>query len=454
MIITLTLKLTLTLTPILAMIKTLDDWFFHIKQIHHQRIELGLDRVSVVADRLHLRHFSCPVITVAGTNGKGSTVKTLESIYSHAGYKTALYTSPHLMEFNERIRIHDQNVCDADLLRAFEAIEQARADIILSFFEFTTLAALYLFHQAACDVAILEVGLGGRLDAVNCVESDVAIVTTIALDHMEWLGDSRESIAYEKSCIARSGKPFICGEENPPHTLQETAVEKNASLYQVNRDFFYQVDATSMAYHDKYRRYDILPLPQLKPQNIATAIAAIHCLLEKLPVNHQAIVDGISHTQWPGRFERHASPFPCILDVAHNPQSAEWFALQCAQLTPVQHTIAVVGMLKDKAITETISPLLPHVNTWYVCSLLSDSKERGSDGSAIVDYLSEMNQKNYKSFATVGDALYSVVQAYCKQQCDRVLIFGSFYTVAAAKEWLANQEKQGERLWKRKPNSD
>ena len=225
------------------------------------------------------------MITVAGTNGKGSCSKTLESIYSEAGFKTALYTSPHLMHFNERIRIANQTIADADLLRAFEKIESVRCDITLSFFEFTTLAALWLFQKAVCDVLILEVGLGGRLDAVNIVENDVAVITSIALDHMEWLGDDRESIAYEKASIARAGKPVISGEENPPLKIVQTVTEKNGILHQINHDFFYRVSENCFSCFGKDFSYDQLPLPHLKPQNIATAICVIEVLKNALKVS-------------------------------------------------------------------------------------------------------------------------------------------------------------------------
>lgn len=407
------------------MFKNLDDWFFHIKQIHQKRIALGLDRIAIVADRLELRTFSCPVITVGGTNGKGSCTKTLESIYAAAGYKTGLYTSPHLMTFNERIRIHNQTISDDALIDAFEIVEHARQDIILSFFEFTTLAALWLFQQSDCDVLILEVGLGGRLDAVNIVESDIAIVTSIALDHQDWLGDTLDAIAYEKASIARENKPFICGDFNPPEKLFETLAEKKAILYLINRDFFYPA---------------ALPLPHLKQQNVTTAIAAIELLQNVLPVSADQMAQGIRDTVLPGRFEMISSPLPCILDVAHNPQASHWLAEQVQQLPRVKKTIAIVGMLKDKAMIETLSPLIPLIDVWCVCSLLSENEERGSDGAEMVEYLQTQHHKNCYNFPSVSDAMDFAMQQHCQSECDRVLIFGSFYTVAAAKKWLASKD--------------
>lgn len=416
--------------------KTLDDWFSHIKHIHTQRIELGLDRVATVADRLSLRTFSCPVITVAGTNGKGSCSKTLETIYTTAGFKTALYTSPHLLHFNERICIHQKMITDDELLHAFQTVEQARVDIILSFFEFTTLAALCLFKAANCDVIILEVGLGGRLDAVNIVENDVAVVTSIALDHMDWLGDNRESIAYEKASIARENKPLVCGEEDPPENIAQTVRQKKGMLRQINRDFFYTVDADHFYYRSNNALEFTLPIPHLKPQNIATAIAVVECLQSTLPVTIAHIAEGIANTRWPGRFEMISSFVPFVLDVAHNPHASTWLAEQYARLPRVQCTIAIIGMLKDKSMIETILPLLPQVDLWYICNLESASEERGSDGKCFIHFFEEKGMKNYHYFASVSDALFALQRTHLQSKCDRVLVLGSFYTVAAAKQWL------------------
>lgn len=415
---------------------TLDQWFSHIQNMHHQCIDFGLDRISVVAERLHLKTFQCPVITVAGTNGKGSCVKTLESIYSYAGYKTGLYTSPHLMNFNERIRINNHDVSNSDLVVAFETIDNARRGITLSFFEFTTLTALFLFQQASLNVIILEIGLGGRLDAVNIVESDVAVVTSIALDHMEYLGNDRESIAFEKASIARAGKPLICGEENPPAAIAKTAQEKNAILIQVNRDYCYEIVENALCRVEflPTKVHYFFPKPSLKLQNVATAIAVIETVKQALPVSEKNITDGIKNTEWPGRFEIVTSPFSCILDVAHNPHASQWLSEQYAQLPRVKKTIAVVGMLKDKNMIDTLKPLLPFVDLWCVCNLLSVSNDRGSDGIVMRNFLGSQGKACY-TFSTVVDAMEYV--STCER--DRVLIFGSFYTVAAAKQWLHHE---------------
>jgi dihydrofolate synthase/folylpolyglutamate synthase len=398
-------------------------------------MDFSLERIDAVATALQLKKFSCPVITVAGTNGKGSTTKTLESIYTQAGFKTALYTSPHLMHFNERIRIHNHEVRDT---------------IPLSFFEFITLAALYLFSQAQCDVLILEIGLGGRLDAVNIVESDVAVVTSIALDHMDILGNTRELIAAEKAGIARHHKPLVCGDEDPPACIAAIVADKNGVLHQINRDFSYTLSNGFFHCMGEHFSYRHLPLPHLKPQNTAIAVYVTVLLQKKLPVSQAAIARGITSTVWPGRFEIVTSPVPCILDVAHNPSSAAWLAAQSQALPPVKNTAGIVGMLKDKAMLETVTELLPSIQTWYVCSLLSECADRGDNGLAITQFLKTAGVQ-YDTFASVSDALYSVMQAHCQGQCDRALIFGSFYTVAAAKRWL---KIQGENQCKKKSNSD
>ena len=398
--------------------RTKDQWFSHIQHIHQQRIALGLDRVGLVANRLRVAAFDCPVITVAGTNGKGSCVKTLETIYALAGYRAGLYTSPHLIDFNERIRIDNAMIDDDALLRAFSVVEEARGDVILSFFEFTTLAALYLFQEANCDVIILEVGLGGRLDAVNVVESDIAILTSVALDHMDFLGNDLASIGYEKASIAREYKPFICAEENPPSTVQKTVTDKKAIFYQIERDFSY----------DEKK----LPKPHLKKENIAAALKAVELLQAKLPVLEKDIILAITKTKWPGRFEVIEGAFSCVVDVAHNPHASAWLAEQYRQL-PKTYTTAIVGMLKDKAQVETIQALLPLVDRWFVCDLSAIETERGSDGRVMFNFLTAAQAECYY-FSSVEAAM---TEARCQRQGERALIFGSFYTVACAKKWIS-----------------
>lgn len=400
----------------------LDVWFSHIESLHQKRIDLGLDRVGRVAEILEVMQFDCPVITIAGTNGKGSTAKTLSSIYTQAGYKTALYTSPHLMHFNERICINENMISDKVLLDAFSAVEKVRGSIVLSFFEFITLAALYIFKQAHCDVVILEIGLGGRLDAVNIVESDLAILTSVAFDHMEFLGNTLDEIAYEKASIARANKPFLCAMTNPPSKVKETVLDKKGHYYQIGRDFDYD-----------FQKY---PKPRLKTENVAAAVFAVTLLQMRLPVPESVIMKGIEETHWPGRFECIEKPFSCVLDVAHNPESAGWLASQYAKLPKVR-TIGVIGMLKDKQQIETIRPLLPYVDRWCVCDLSILEPARGSNGNTLINFLGAEG-KNYTFFDSVDGAMKTLD---CQEQGDRALIFGSFYTVMAAKAWLKDRNE-------------
>jgi dihydrofolate synthase/folylpolyglutamate synthase len=408
--------------------RTKDEWFRHIDNVHQQRIQLGLDRVGVVAERLSVTQFSCPVITVAGTNGKGSCVKTLETIYATAGYKVGLYTSPHLLDFNERIRIDNKMITDEALLHAFAIVEAARLDTILSFFEFITLAALYLFQQAGCDVLVLEIGLGGRLDAVNIVENDIAILTSVAFDHMDYLGDTLELIGYEKASIARAGKPFICAEEHPPLSVARTVSQKKGLFYKIFRDFSIEVDHYAVS--------------RLKKENVGAAVFAINLLQPRLPVLKRHIIEGIQATDWPGRFEVLAEPFPCVLDVAHNPHASAWLAKQYADL-PFMSTVAIVGMLKDKAQIETLQPLLSSVQTWFVCDISAGETERGSDGMAMMHFLKSVGANCYH-FISVEAAM---MQVHCQRPSERALIFGSFYTVSRAKKWV------GSNLWKKEQNN-
>ena len=411
--------------------RTLQEWLSHIYALHPKHIEFGLTRIQQVAERLSLTKFSVPVITIGGTNGKGSTAKTLASIYQTAGYKTALYTSPHILHFNERICINHHAVDDAALCNAFDVIEKTRGDISLSFFEYTTLAALYLFQLAKPDVIILEVGLGGRLDAVNCVDSDVAVVTSIALDHEQYLGNTREAIAYEKASIARAGKPFICGDPDPPKTLFETVSQCGAQL-----QFFSTIIKNDHWLFSMNDTHIVLPFTHLKIQNIACALAVMTTLLAVLPVSLDTAKQGIIETYWPGRFEHFHHPFHGILDVAHNPAATAWLCAQYQRLPKVAHTIGVVGMLKDKAMRDSVAALLSCIDEWIVCDLRQEDPERGADGSVIVQFLTEQD-KNCTIFNTTDAAMQFVANRHCQHHCDRVLIFGSFVMVAAAQRWLA-----------------
>jgi len=409
----------------------LSNWLSYIAQCHHSRIDLGLDRIAKVADALQCHHFSCPVITVAGTNGKGSCLKVLEEIYRAAGYRVGVYTSPHLHQFNERIRMDGSNVDDDTLVAAFEHIEKHRQDIALSFFEFTTLAALSLFQEAALDVLLLEVGLGGRLDAVNIVDSNAAVITTIDFDHMDWLGDNRDSIGREKVGIIRSGCPVICGDPNPPPVIASKAQQHQATLFQIQQNFDYQQSQSHWQWYTSQTQYDELPLPALKCQNAATALMTIEVMQTPLPVTIESIHHGLRSARLPGRFQRFkaSNHLEGIADVAHNPQSAAWLAEQLQQENCSGKVIAVVAMLEDKAIAQTLSPLIPLVDEWCVASL---DVPRGGSGEAITCELTALGVKSWYNFETVEHAFDQATELVDDASQDRLLVFGSFHTVAKA----------------------
>lgn len=413
--------------------KTLTDWLSLIDSFHPKEIDLGLARVSVIAESLGLSKFLCPVITVAGTNGKGSVVKFLESIYCSAGYRVGAYTSPHLLRFNERLRINQVDIPDEDLLVAFEVIESHRGKTLLTFFEFTTLAILYICQQKCLDVLVLEVGLGGRLDAVNAIYSDISVITTIDLDHTEWLGPDRESIGREKVGITAPGRPLVCGDDNPPESVILGAKKNNAPAYYIGQDFHWQMnEALGWDWRGLTMSYHHLPITKLKIENASVSLMVIELLQHRLPVTQFAVIEGLKKAVLPGRFEFVELGVPIILDVAHNPQSTSNLALQLQQLPNVGKTKAVVGMLKDKDIKNTLKPLLGIVDEWYLADL-DDVTPRGATATHLANFLTTENKKNWYNCRSVADALKTAING---GPCDRIVVFGSFYTVALAKTYL------------------
>lgn len=414
--------------------KTVNEWVDTIVGMNAHGINMGLERIGRIAKKLQVTHFDCPVITVAGTNGKGSTIKCLESIYRAAGYKTGAYISPHLLQFNERISVDGVPIGDEELIATFEEIDKARGDDILSLFEFTTATGLLYLKRQDPDVLLLEIGLGGRLDAINIVEPDVSVVTSIALDHMDWLGDNRESIGFEKAGVYRPNKPAICGDPNPPASIGKHAAEIGADLYQINEEFEIVIHGESADFHSQSASYDNLPMPALMPNNVANALMAIECVQPLLPVSEQAINSGLTNVKIMGRFQRLSHPVTCILDVAHNPQSASWLHEQLQRLPSQGKTYAVVGMLKNKPTLDTTAQLLPLVDEWFVGGL--DHLERGMSSPALLAQLKTQGVQSCYNFATIGDALEQAIKACKEPEHDRIVVFGSFHTVAAAHELL------------------
>jgi dihydrofolate synthase/folylpolyglutamate synthase len=409
---------------------TLDDWLAYIAGIHHTSIDLGLDRVHRVASRLGLMPFPHKVITVGGTNGKGSTIKAMESIYLAAGYQVAAYTSPHLVRFNERLAIQGKSASDDIFIQAFEQVELAREEISLSFFEYSTLAALLVCFALPLDVVLLEVGLGGRLDAVNIVDADITVISSISIDHVDWLGSTRELISQEKAGIFRAGKPVICGDSNPPDVMLDQARALKAPLYCINRDFHCIQKGKFWAWKNAEKTYSPLPLSPLKLENIACAMMAIECYQAALPVTQFAIISGIAKAALAGRFEVLESSPVVIVDVAHNPESA---ALLAERLIARNVKIkAVFAILESKDVLNTIEPLLSIVSDWYLSELdFGDSVK--------VDVLEaqfrEFGIDNCYTTDTVSQALAKAIAGSDDQ--DEVVVFGSFHAVREAKHYLS-----------------
>lgn len=411
----------------------LDSWLDYISGIHFKEMDFGLERILKVVSPLNWHQFSCPVVIIGGTNGKGSCVRFLENIFTAAGYRVGAYTSPHLIKFNERIRVNNQPVADHTLVRAFEEVEQFRQPVSLSYFEFTFLAALCIFQQAALDLVILEVGLGGRLDAVNIVDADIAVITTIDLDHTDLLGPDRESIAVEKAGIFRAKKNVVCGDPQPPLSLRRKAQELNVHWYALDDYFHYQVGADGgWNWQCPLNTYQRLPQLSLKHQNAATSLMVTELLQASLPVPESALRQGLTHVVLEGRFEKLPLGDFCYVDVAHNPQGGRWLAELWRNVPVRGRRIAILGMLGDKDIAGTVHSLLEYVDSWYVATL---STSRGTTAENLQTILSQLGVVNCLTFANVEAAMAAAI-ASANLAVDGILIFGSFYTVAAAKQFI------------------
>lgn len=410
--------------------QTVTQWLEALEQRHPVSIDLGLDRVGLVADRLSLRQHACPVITVAGTNGKGSTVTTIAAIAQAAGLRVASYTSPHLVHFNERIRCNGECISDAALVHALNAVDAVREGVSLTYFEHTTLAALHWFKTINSDLLVLEVGLGGRLDAVNLVNPSISVITNVDLDHQAWLGNTRAEIAREKAGIMRANRPVILGELNPDEALFAAAESYCAGpVYQRGRDFDW-CDAGCREWQGLGHSLTELPMSSVLPENAATALAAIAALNEHagLSISLPAIRAGLSSAFIAGRAQRLSGLPATWLDVGHNPHGVKRLWQQLGAW-PQGRTHAVFAMLADKDINEVIHLSLPFVNVWHVANLPGP---RAFSASALADLLQLQGQKLLSSLYvhdTVADAL-----AVARQQAspaDRIVVFGSFLTVSA-----------------------
>ena len=406
--------------------RTLTQWLTWIEQQHSLEIELSLDRILQVAARLSVLKFHCPVITVGGTNGKGSTVATLAAIYSAAGYRCGVYTSPHLLQFNERIVINDHRVSDAALCEAFAAIEAARNTITLTYFEFATLAALYLFQKNKLDVVILEVGLGGRLDAVNIIDSDVAIVTTVDIDHTDYLGNSREQIGAEKAEIFRAGKPAIYGDSDEVSTVVESAYDIGAQLYTQGTDFHFQEEEKTWHWRNTEHHYNDLPKPAVLLQNASLALQAVTLLEPRLPVTPEAIRQGLAAVHVAGRFQTVSAEPRCIVDVAHNPQASKELYRRLSHLGWQGRLHIVFSMLATKDRLASLLPWQDCDAQWYLAPL---KEKKATPLEAIVADFNELGITAYQKYVTIDDA-YNAARDNAAAN-ETILVFGSFHTVAA-----------------------
>jgi len=409
---------------------TLDDWLTHCEQLHPHAIDLGLDRVRQVASRMALR-FDCPVITVAGTNGKGSSCAMLEAILQQAGYRTGVYTSPHLVHFEERCRIRGEMASAAALVPHFARVEALRGDISLTYFEFTMLAIFSLMAASGLDVVILEVGVGGRLDSVNIIDADCALITSIDIDHTELLGADRESIGFEKAGIMRPGKLVVVGDPVPPQSVIKHAAEVGADLWRLGHDFNFSGDKQQWSWAGRGRRYAGLAYPALRGANqlvnASGVLAALTALRDRLPVTAQAVRNGLGMVELPGRFQIISGQPTLVLDVAHNPHSVAALAenLDAMGFYPCTH--GVFGAMADKDLAQMLARVNPMIDRWYFTDLPTARAASGTDLMARWQGLNTRQDARADVFAGPVQALQAAVAA--ADPTDRIVVFGSFYTV-------------------------
>jgi dihydrofolate synthase/folylpolyglutamate synthase len=407
---------------------TLNDWLAHCERLHPKSIDMTLQRVASVRERLGLR-FDMPVIAVAGTNGKGSSCAMLESIARHAGYRVGVYTSPHLVRFEERCRI-DGRPLEADaLLPHFEAVEAARGDTALTYFEFTTLAIMRALSSAALDLVVLEVGLGGRLDAVNAVDADCALITSIDLDHTEFLGPDRESIGFEKAGILRAGRPGVISDPLPPASVLRYARDIGADLWQVGRDFGHAGDRQQWSWRGRARRHNALAYPALRGANqlvnASGVLAVFEALHERLPVSAQAVRSGLATVDLPGRFQILPGQPAIVLDVAHNPHAVATLALNLDQMGFYPRTHAVFGAMHDKDIAGMVARLAPLIDHWYLTDLPLPRAAKAEELERIVR--TQLPAQQPSRHASPSQALRAALAA--ADPADRIVVFGSFLCV-------------------------
>ncbi len=415
--------------------KTLSQWLDWVQNLHTVGIDLGLERIKTVYDRLFASQSWPYIITVAGTNGKGSCIALLESILVSADYQVGSYTSPHIQCFNERIKINQQRVDDQTLIQAFAQVEQARVAVSLTYFEFVTLVGLQCFAQQSLDFLLLEVGLGGRFDAVNLLDADLAVIMPIDLDHQAWLGNDRETIAKEKAGILRQQQLVVVADEHPPRSLLEQINSLDAKAYIYQRDFGVELTETTWNWWSSSQLFDALPSPNLQGrhqyQNAATVLMVITLLSQPYPISLAAIKQGLVSVKLMARLQLVSlqANYPCdiVLDVAHNPHSVralqQWLSQQS-----YRHYYAIFAMLADKALVESIELLKNVITTWYVIEL---EQTRGIDATELATMLSKIvAPRSVVCCYTVSAGLQQLQSQVTTE--DLIIVFGSFYTVAMA----------------------
>jgi dihydrofolate synthase/folylpolyglutamate synthase len=409
--------------------RSLEDWLSYISAQHPSPIALGLDRVLDVWQRMGPPALPL-AITVGGTNGKGSTCAFLERVLLESGYRVGLYTSPHLLKYNERVRINGQDAADASLVEGFEAVEAARGDTPLTYFEYATLGALAVFSEERIEAAVLEVGLGGRLDAVNIIDADVSVVVSVDLDHQSYLGPDRESIGFEKAGIYRHGRPAIYGDADPPGRLVEHAQSIGADLMLLGRDYRYEAHERQWDFIGRKGAKRALPTPALRGRwqlkNASAALAALDEVADRAPVSLGEIKRALMTVRLTGRLQAIPGRPSIVLDVAHNPQAARALADGLGDMGFAERTYAVFGILADKDAGGVIDAMQGRVDRWYVSAPESERAARADD----VARLLEARGAEARRFATITAALESARREAGPN--DRIAVFGSFYTVAEA----------------------
>ncbi|MBU0900526.1 bifunctional tetrahydrofolate synthase/dihydrofolate synthase [Pseudomonas sp. MIL19] len=425
--------------------RVLADWLSYLEQLHPSAIDMGLERSQVVLQCLGLGRLAPRVITVTGTNGKGSTCAFIAALLQAQGLKVGVYSSPHLLRYNERVQIAGVEATDAMLCEAFAVVEAARGDTSLTYFEMGTLAAFWLFQQAGLDALVLEVGLGGRLDAVNLLDADIAVVTSIGIDHADWLGDSRESVAFEKAGIFRAGKPALCGDLDPPQPLLDQVALLDTPFFLRGRDYDLSTNAQEWSWHGLNHLGAVvslanLPLLDLPMENAALALQAY--ALMQLPWQPEVISQALQQTRVAGRLDRRVlnwqgKSLTLLLDVGHNPHAAEYLAQRLANRPVPGKRLAVFGLLADKDLPGVVAPLLSEVASWAVAPLPIGRTRAAAELHA------HLHSRGVR--VTAHADVQAALEAQCAQAVDgdEVLVFGSFYCVAEALDWLGRQANRG-----------